>query len=307
MSEYKIEKGLFIFFSLLTILLVLLKAWPFVIVTYLFPLYYLIKIKFDKKLSAEINVAIGVFFIILVYVFIRYFYIVANKSLWYYPYLAQTSELINSDFINLVIIGLYVIFTFAMFNEMKKARILESKYKDLISEPKLNASINYMDGFFIRIKNLSKGPALKVEVKMQTNPAKDDTYKSVWKYDLIDAEEYYDLIAPHVHGDIKKFVEGHDSIDVDIKYFNISEKECYRKFKLNLKDITLFKYQNVVLKRGPLNEISDTLKEISRPFSAFGIKLYRDHLEETEKFINQLKKDKQKKLRTPKKKVRLKR
>ena len=75
MLSDKIEKGLFFFFSILTILLVLFRLWPFAIVSYLFPLYYIFRIKYSKKQPILISFTIGIFFIILVHVIIRYFYI----------------------------------------------------------------------------------------------------------------------------------------------------------------------------------------------------------------------------------------
>jgi len=299
-SDYKLERSMLILFSFLTLFVLYLKIWPFVTIFLLFIWFYTIQIRFNKKLTTELNIFIVIFFIILLYLFLKYFSLIINPNLWYYKYLIQTSELFNSDFVTLIIFGLYAIFTYGMFSEMKKARILESKYKDLISEPNLNSSINYMDGFFIRIKNLSKGPALKVEVKMQTNPAKDSTYKLIWKYDLIDAGEYYDLVPPHGLGNFEKFIKDHDSIDVEIKYLNISEKKYNRKFKHNLKEITLFQYPTLLLKRGPLDDISDSLKNISQPFSGFGLKLDRDLLEEIKKLVNRIKKDNKNNIRTNK-------
>lgn len=105
-----IKKGLFVFFSILTLFLSINKLYFLAIICYLFPLYYFFTKNNSIKESITFYFSLGIYLLFLMYSLVNSFKV------------DLITPIINSNSVAIIINGLYVILTFAMFKEMQTQR-----------------------------------------------------------------------------------------------------------------------------------------------------------------------------------------
>lgn len=117
-----------------------LNAWPLTILFLLFSIWFIIDLLYGDKIPRENKMRYVVVGIILLYSFMRYSVMIIDKNEPYYTILKNTSDLIDSNFVLIVVTALYTMFTFFMFLEMEKTRKISQRPNVTIRPEQENCS-----------------------------------------------------------------------------------------------------------------------------------------------------------------------
>lgn len=219
---------MFFLFSLIVIFTIAIKVWPFVAVSFFFQLYFLFQIKHDKKISGVVNFTIYFFFIIFIYILLQYFAIFGNKNVWYHDNIVKTAQLFDSNFITLIVISLYAIFTYMMFSEMKRSREFIQRPR-IIGRPEQHGEWFSVD--FV-IRNVGQASAYDVEADIIVITNENEKKKNKWIHSLFESNEKINLNIED--GGIKTFFEKNKKLIFKVEYKDYEGKpyEEYREFDL---------------------------------------------------------------------------
>lgn len=134
-----------------------------------------------------------------------------------------------STLILVAVTTVYVVLTWRMVTEMRKAREAETSpylIATLVPFGPLNVKL--------RIHNAGRGPAIDIKVVFQLEPA-NGTEENTWLHPVLLSDTFEDFILPSREFAFDKIVAQHDRLIVNLQWFNTFKRKCNAKYDIDLK------------------------------------------------------------------------
>ena len=138
-----------------------------------------------------------------------------------------------SNLILAVVTTAYVILTWRMVAEMRRARENES-------EPSLITTLIPFGPVNVkfRIQNVGLGPALHIEARIKLEPDSGDS--PIWRQPALVSGAYEDFLLPDkstgMLPEFRKVAEQYDKLIVDLKWSNIYGRKEHKRYEIDLKE-----------------------------------------------------------------------
>ena len=171
-----------------------------------------------------------------------------------------------------VVTAVYAYFTGKMLSEMRKTREAEIK-------PALEAfTIPFgPTNVVLEIRNTGKGPARKITMKYKYESS-DEERK--WGWSVLSPEESKRFSTPDGNLNLENLANSNKKLIVELKYKDLLDKIYKKTFIIDFSQIKA-KWHNsdMLLEEGMqdnIKKINKNLKDISKSFTPFGLKIKKD-------------------------------
>nr|MBI4156582.1 hypothetical protein [Candidatus Woesearchaeota archaeon] len=248
-----------IIFSLITLLSFLIDALPFAVISLLFVFFSLIVLIYDKKISDFTALALYMFWAILVYAVIQYLALNVVENAWYANLLLNTSKLLDANLFMLIVVTLYALFTYMMFAEMRKSRIV-SQIPNIIARPEQEGDWSMV---YLIIRNIGGSPAFDVKgyyTVTNNNNGKKDYY---WHHSVMQSMEKVKLVLGTEW--LHNFYKQNKKLEVKFEYKDKEGNLFTENLNFNLKELLEGINKTVwALDKDREYEISKSMKDIAK-------------------------------------------